>query len=150
MIEGLLISEKDMKNIKRKRGNKMIEEAYISFDTAKMLDGIEFHCVGCYTENGSTDALDVMNAINNKEKLYPRLPQSLLARWLRDKHKLFIEITIDFMRLIIEDNPTKYYTIYYYKIINLKNSSCINNRHEYYSYEKALETGLQEALKLLR
>ena len=138
-----------MKNIKRKQGNTM-KEAYITFDTAKMLDGIEFHCVGCYTEDGSTDALDVMNAINNKEKLYPRLPQSLLARWLRDKHKLFIEITVDFMRIITEGIPTKYYPLYYYKVTNLKNSSCINNKKEFPSYEEALEYGLQEALKLIK
>ena len=127
----------------------MIEEEYISFETAKMLDGIEFHCVGCYTENGSTDALDVMNAVNNKEKLYPRLPQSLLAKWLRKEHKLFIEITVDFMRIITEGIPTKYYPSFSYKIINLKDSSSTNVSKDYFSYEEAIEDGLQSALKLL-
>ena len=126
----------------------MIEEEYISFETAKLAKekGLDILCdIGYYIDSGVVDYI----RDDYKNMFYPRPTQSLLARWLRDKHKLFIEITIDFMRLIIEDNPTKYYTIYYYKIINLKNSSCINNRHEYYSYEKALEAGLQEALNLL-
>ena len=127
----------------------MIEEVYISFDTAKMLDGIEFHCVGCYTKNGSTDALDVMNAINNKEKLYPRLPQSLLARWLREKHGLFIEVMTDFMILSIENEPTRYYPLFSHKIVNLKDSSSTNVSKDYFSYEEAIEDGLQSALKLL-
>ena len=127
----------------------MIKEEYISFETAKMLDGIEFHCVGCYTENGSTDALDIMNAINNKEKLYPRLPQSLLAKWLRKEHKLFIEITTSFMILNIEDEPIRYYPSFSYKIINLKDSSSTNVSKDYFSYEEAIEDGLQSALKLL-
>ena len=139
-----------MKNIKRKRGNKMIEEVYISFDTAKMLDGIEFHCVGCYTEDGSTDALDVMNAINNKEKLYPRLPQSLLARWLREKHGLFIEVMTDFMILSIENEPTRYYPLFSHKIVNLKDSSSTKVSKNYSSYEEALAYGLQYALSLIK
>ena len=128
----------------------MIKEEYISFETAKMLDGIEFHCVGCYTENGSTDALDIMNAINNKEKLYPRLPQSLLAKWLRKEHKLFIEITTSFMILNIEDEPIRYYPSFSYKIINLKDSSSTKVSKNYSSYEEALEAGLKEALKLIK
>ena len=128
----------------------MIEEAYITFETAKMLDGIEFHCVGCYTENGSTDALDVMNAINNKEKLYPRLPQSLLARWLREKHGLFIEVMTDFMILSIENEPTRYYPLFSHKIVNLKDSSSTKVSKNYSSYEEALEAGLKEALKLIK
>ena len=127
----------------------MIEEVHISFDTAKMLDGIEFHCVGCYTKNGSVDALDVMNAINNKEKLYPRLPQSLLARWLREKHGLFIEVMTDFMILSIENEPTRYYPLFSHKIVNLKDSSSTKVSKNYSSYEEAHEYGLQEALKLL-
>ena len=127
----------------------MIEEEYISFETAKMLDGIEFHCVGCYTEDGSTDALDVMNAINNKEKLYPRLPQSLLAKWLRKEHKLFIEVMTDFMILSIENEPTRYYPLFSHKIVNLKDSSSTKVSKNYSSYEEALEYGLQEALRLL-
>ena len=129
----------------------MIEEQYVSFETAKLAKekGFDIPTRYGFSERRSLVRVDTSDNWNQDKELYSRPTQSLLARWLRDKHKLFIEITIDFMRLIIEDNPTKCYTIYYYKIINLKNSSCINNRHEYYSYEKALEAGLQEALKLL-
>ena len=114
----------------------MIEEAYITFETAKMLDGIEFHCVGCYTEDGSTDALDVMNAINNKEKLYPRITQSILARWLREKYNIYVSVQI-------------YDSVWSFQIVNLNNKSEEQHgflRGSYDSYEEALESGLQAAI----
>ena len=114
----------------------MIEEVYISFDTAKMLDGIEFHCVGCYTEDGSTDALDVMNAINNKEKLYPRITQSLLARWLREKYNIYVSVQI-------------YDSVWSFQIVNFNNQSGEQHgalRGSYDTYEEALEARLKEAL----
>ena len=118
----------------------MMEEEYISFETAKMLDGIEFHCVGCYTENGSTDALDVMNAINNKEKLYPRITQSILSRWLREKYNIYVSVQI-------------YDSVWSFQIVNLNNKSEEQHgflRGSYDSYEEALEEGLQYALSLIK
>ena len=129
----------------------MIEEQYVSFETAKLAKekGFDIPTRYGFSERRSLVRVDTSDNWNQDKELYSRPTQSLLARWLRENYGLFIEITIDFMRLITEDNPTKYYPMYYYKIINLKNSSYVNNRHEYYSYEEAMEDGLQEALKLL-
>ena len=122
----------------------MIEEVYISFDTAKMLDGIEFHCVGCYTENGSVDALDVLNAINNKEKLYPRITQSLLARWLREKRNMCVEvycIACGFIWNICKTDGTG---------IKSSEHTGPNNDGAWDTYEEAMEDGLQAASILIK
>ena len=136
----------------------MIEEEYISFETAKLAKekGFNEPCRHYYL-NGAKEVnnetimiYDLPYPYNSTDKNYFAAPtQSLLARWLREKHKLFIEVTVDFIRLIREGDSTKYYPIYYYKIVNLKNADYTNNKEEFRFYEEAMEAGLQEALKLL-
>ena len=124
----------------------MIEEQYVSFETAKLAKekGFDEEINSFYVtvEGGCTYLCftsffgwmkDTYNnceleELNSKcDERYLSAPtQSLLARWLREKHKLFIEVTVDF-----------------------KNADYANNKEEFHSYEKVMEDGLQEALKLL-
>ena len=77
---------------------------------------------------------------NNNEDLnfydrYSTPTQSLLQKWLREEHSLFISVTtysIECNRVnLIIDNDIKYAS-------------------EYKTYEEALEKGLKEALKLIK
>ena len=127
----------------------MITEQYVSFETAKLAKekGFNEPCRHYYL-NGAKEVnnetimiYDLPYPYNSTDKNYFAAPtQSLLARWLREKHKLFIEVTVDSIRLIREGDS---------KIVNLKNADYTNNKEEFRSYEEAMEAGLQDALKLL-
>ena len=127
----------------------MIEEQYVSFETAKLAKekGFNEPCRHYYLDgakevnNENIMIHDLPYPYNSTDKNYFAAPtQALLARWLREKHKLFIEVTVDSIRLIREGDS---------KIVNLKNADYTNNKEEFRSYEEAMEAGLQDALKLL-
>ena len=106
----------------------MIEEQFVSFDTAKMLKeaGFEAECGFIVDDDG--------------RKLY-RPTQALAARWLREVHGLFIEI---FYRI----------TGFNYEIIYTRTDDVAFTPHEpkinFISYEECLEDALQEAVKLIK
>ena len=129
----------------------MIEEQYVTFETAKLAKekGFDESVRKYFTPKGDNTFINYFYLSTKYLHGIARPTQSLLARWLREQCKLFIEITVDFMRLIREGDSTKYYPIYYYKIVNLKNADYTNNKKEFHTYEDAMEAGLQEALKLI-
>ena len=106
----------------------MIEEQFVSFDTAKMLKeaGFKANCAFILDDN--------------QERLY-RPTQALAARWLREVHGLFIEI---FYRI----------TGFNYEIIYTRIDDVAFTPHEpkinFISYEGCLEDALQEAVKLIK
>lgn len=129
----------------------MIEEQYVSFETAKLAKekGFDIPTRYGFSERRSLVRVDTSDNWNQDKELYSRPTQSLLARWLRENYGLFIEVTVDFIRLIRECDYAKYYPIYYYKIVNLNNADYTNNKEEFHSYEEAMEAGLREALELI-
>lgn len=69
---------------------------------------------------------------------YSAPTQSLLQKWLREKHNIHIWIT----RFLISEQEFCY---------NIENYEGLRqNRGEFETYEEALEIGLQEALKLIK
>jgi hypothetical protein len=84
---------------------------------------------------------------NNGYKNFTSAPsQSLLHRWLREVHDIFINVNTQ-----VEDKWT--YRITY--LINGKHSKelrhfPLRNTNSYNTYEKALEAGLREALTLIK
>lgn len=102
----------------------MIEESYVSFETARMLKeaGFEADCGFIMDDDG--------------KRLY-RPTQSLAARWLREVHN------IDVVIIPQEDGG------YYYDILVRKRhiASSIPLKE---SYEKVLEYGLFIAVKLIK
>lgn len=108
-------------------GIAMIEESYVSFDTARMLKeaGFEAECGFIVDDDG--------------RKLY-RPTQALAARWLREKHNLHIwcELTQyrDWFYCIDKIKPYKQYVAV--------------SEADFRSLEAALEAGLQEAIKLIK
>lgn len=116
-----------------------MKEQLISFETSKLAKekGIIFKDIfpfnySCYLITGKLKNAD---AFKEKEKLQDNIPtQALLQKWFRKKH--FINIGIDFTEhgwvCIVRNHKSNYH----FRILHLK-------------YERVLEVGLQEALKLI-
>lgn len=108
----------------------MIEEQFVSFETAKMLKeaGFEAECGFIVDDDG--------------RKLY-RPTQALAARWLREVHHYAVCVWY-----------SAEYEKWFYVHGNLDNMM-FNEEYSisdfiYNSYEQALEAGLQEAVKLIK
>ena len=92
---------------------------------------------------GMIGHLIVIREMIDNEAFYSAPTQSLLQKWLRDKHSIHIVV-----------NPTveMYWT---FGLINIGNEyiklsgPIIYDKNDYNLYEEALEIGLQEALKLI-
>lgn len=115
-------------------GIAMIEESYVSFDTAKMLKdtGFEAECSFIVDDDGN--------------KLY-RPSQALAARWLREVHHLNVYACFDYV--CFDDGKRKWFFMRENTMIN-DYTSVYCSIISYDSYEQALEAGLQEAIKLIK
>lgn len=124
-------------------------EELISFETAKLAKEkgfFSFNVEDFYTVDKKLVYLRLYpdesqdEFIDKTRLLTPTPTQSLLQKWLRDKHKINISVEPDWDT----GNIVKCYviTIWFDKIIEpLK---------DHKTYEQALEKGLQEALKLIK
>ena len=135
----------------------MIEEQYVSFDTAKMLNeaGFDTPCRGIYRTNriGHHEFRECVY-LNRKDDLswdsndgfqyeYLAPTQALAARWLREAHGIHV---FSFFQ---------YHTqrwVYY--VANLS-APCaeigmIFSENDYDNYENAMEDGLREAIKQIK
>ena len=128
----------------------MIQEAYVSFETAKLLKdkGFDESCRYYYVNNGNL--MFTEEYFHNSEIKYgtytgcictaPTLQMAM--KWLREVHTLFIEITVDLSDVV--------YPMYNAKIVNLK--TCDNHYvlgYDRYSYEEAVETAIINCLNLI-
>ena len=128
----------------------MIEESYVSFDTAKMLKeaGFREKTKTHYSNSGEVWETAMLADYNDDFNCNAcsRPTQSLAARWLREVHKLHI---------VPDYNPLRGF---FTGIWNMK-----SGKYEYYSngigpngkgcwdgYEEAFENGLQEAIKMIK
>lgn len=126
-----------------------MEEQLINFETARLYDLdktiFDIHN-GCYTEDG--EFLSEADPKYGLTKYYPAPTQSLLQKWLREKHKIEISIeTIwaDKFRTTPNYIPWVYYTLEE-EDEKLEDESPIYFK----TYEEALEIGLQEALNTIK
>lgn len=135
----------------------MIEESYVSFDTAKLLKEVGFglSCRGVYVtdrtgyyefreyDNKQTTDDLCWNTEDGFQYEYLAPTQALAARWLREVHRIHI-----FSNYFFEDGR------WFYVIVDLKESHEVRAIHpdirSYQSNEEALEAGLQEAIKLIK
>ena len=123
----------------------MIEESYVSFDTAKMLKeaGFDVPCTSQYTEGKSIWNVGYPDNFNQDEFGYSRPTQALAARWLRDKHKLHVSVSIAGLFDGLRD------LIYWaFSVMNV-NTALFEyiDGNRYDTYEEAMEAGLQSVLK---
>ena len=118
----------------------MIEEEYISFETAKLAKekGFDEFCdIGYYIDSGVVDYI----RDDYKNMFYPRPTQSLLARWLRENYMLHVESTLfGFVGDHLYD--------YTYNIVK-PGEDLTKDILWFDTYEEAMEAGLKEALSLI-
>ena len=117
-----------------------MKEEIVSFEVAKLAKekGFNIPCRSKYTvmktkKKFTTNSM--LSRISTKDNVYLVPTQSLLQKWLREKHNIIV---------FINPYPTTYAAVIVY-----------NNREDRYAtdlydtYEIALEKGLEEALKLI-
>lgn len=137
-----------------------MEEQLISFETALLAKEkvFDLKVVKCYDEKGNIMSTYDLNNIgceggldyedfyadyNNQpnlenhfeSKLFSAPIQSLLQKWLREKHKLHIDVSY------LDD-----VYCFYYKITEIKTNTESDVSKGFKTYEEALEEGLKEAL----
>ena len=123
----------------------MIEENYVSFDTAKMLKkaGFDVPCTSQYTDNGfGWDNLSRVN-YNSCESLFSRPTQALAARWLREVHHYAVCVWYS-------AEHEKWFHAHGDLDNMMFDEEYSISDFIYDSYEQALEAGLQFALRLIK
>lgn len=129
----------------------MIEESYVSFDTARMLKeaGFDVPCNSYYElEDGEAVRKDCIRPYDHNgfgDTICSRPTLALAARWLRDEHKLHVSVSIAGLFDGLRD------LIYWaFSVMNV-NTALFEyiDGNRYDSYEEALEAGLQKAIKLI-
>ena len=115
----------------------MINESYVSFDTARILKeaGFEAECGFIVDDDG--------------RKLY-RPTQALAARWLREVNGIHVSSNIFMDSANDSDGKTvDEWTFWSYDLFDNSGRIIEESDDRYDSYEEALEAGLQEAIKLI-
>ena len=122
----------------------MIEEQFVSFETAKMLKdaGFDVPCTSQYTEGKCIWNVGYPYNFNQDEFGYSRPTQALAARWLREVHNIAIYSLYD------DDMEQWFYVVDAFTKNPVING--FQSGSEYDDYESAFEDGLREAIKLIK
>ena len=117
-----------------------MEEQLISFETAKLAKEKGFNISGINIYENENLLCDVEFKNWNNGTLCLLAPtQSLLQKWLREKHQLFITVNA---KGVIDE-------IVWYNNVTIRTKKDHKFENYYRTYEEALEVGLLEALKLI-
>ena len=127
----------------------MIEESYVSFDTAKLLKeaGFDVPCMSYYeledgevVRKGSIGSSDY-NAY--EDTVCSRPTQALAARWLREVHDTFVK-----MERVGSFDGKEFRFYWSFSIISVS-TACLKSISggRYDGYEEALEVGIVQVLE---
>lgn len=123
----------------------MIEESYVSFDTAKLLKeaGFDVPCFNQYTDRGTVWHCDCPENFNKSQCATSCPTQALAERWLREVHHYAVCVWY-----------SAEHEKWFYAHGNLDNMM-FDEEYSisdfiYDSYEQALEAGLKEAIKMIK
>lgn len=123
-----------------------MKEQVISFETANLAKKKGFDLEVQYTyadDEGNADFFDDWENWNSYEDDYSAPTQSLLQKWIREKHE--IDIFIEPFHI----DKKSYYVLHgVYNSYETRNFP-VGDRPTFDTYEQALEVALQEALKLI-
>ena len=132
----------------------MIEEQFVSFETAKLLKeaGFEANLKTRYVEEEKDewafwDSGTKRSDYNYFDDTIACPTQALAARWLREVHHLNVYACFD--DVCFDDGERKWFFMRENTMINDYTSEYCSII-SYDSYEQALEAGLQEAIKLIK
>ena len=122
----------------------MIEESYVSFETAKLLKeaGFAVPCFNQYTDRGTVWHCDCPENFNISQCATSRPTQALAARWLREVYNVAIYSLYD------DDMEQWFYVVDAFTKNPVING--FQSGSEYDDYESAFEDGLREAIKLIK
>lgn len=122
----------------------MIEESYVSFDTAKMLKeaGFDEPCSFCYSPCKDIRRKNYKRNSDLVKGFYSRPTQALAARWLREVYNVSIYSLYD------DDMEQWFYVVDAFTKNPVING--FQSGSEYDDYESAFEEGLCEAIKLIK
>ncbi len=125
----------------------MIEEQYVSFETAKLLKeaGFDVPCTSQYTEGMGVWNVECTYDFNHDDFGYSRPTQSLAAKWLREVHHINVYACFDYA----EFDERKWFFMREHTMIN-DDSAVYCSITSYNSYGEAFEAGLREAIKLIK
>ena len=133
-----------------------MKDELVTFETAKLAKDKGFNkilCKFCFVKGHLLHKkLFVKNLHREGQDFYVAPTQSLLQRWLREEHNISVDITTDAFTNDT-DNTYVYQCVVWEGVIDKEIMlSKVNLSHEFYedTYEQALETGLFEALKLIK
>lgn len=124
-----------------------MNEQLVTFETAKLAEekGFREKCLSAYVyRNEYHQTSDYKGVLVHDNILLCDIyapTQSLLQKWLREENNIIVETTI---------YTAEYFTYKLYSRNNIIKILFLGGINEIYNtYEEALETGLQEALKLI-
>lgn len=125
----------------------MIEEQYVSRDTALMLKeaGFDVPIYKHYTKTGAIWTSAIPEKYNDKMDYmcFPCPTQALAARWLRDVHNVHVFAFYQY--------HTRMWAFYIQRLYSCSAEAGMTlSLNEYETPELAMETGLQEAVKLIK
>lgn len=137
-------------------------EQMITFKTAKLAKEKKFNWKVRQVYDNNGKKIDVIShtnksnqlIINNTSHIYnicSAPTQSLLQKWLREKHNIYVTSKpyIDDVSNETDEN-IKFQILWENEIVDVKDSYNVFSDYTYYhNYEEALEIGLQEGLKLI-
>ena len=125
----------------------MIEESYVSFDTAKMLKeaGFDVPCFNQYTDRGTIWHCDCPENFNKSQCATSCPTQALAARWLREVHHINVYACFDYEKF----DERKWFFTREHTMVN-DDSAVYCSITNYNSYEEALEAGLKHSLELVK
>lgn len=122
----------------------MIEESYVSFETAKMLKEVGFDVPTSthYSNSGKVWQLSAPEDYNDNKscKACSRPTQALAAKWLCERK--MIEVSVAYCR-----RRKSWY--YWVGFLDCKDEDVIFG-FDYASRQYAMEAGLQQAIKLIK
>lgn len=130
----------------------MIQEEYVSYETAKLLKeaGFDVPCNSYYElEDGEAVRKDCIRPYDHNgfgDTICSRPTLALAARWLREKHRIVVDVT--FIPPSVDGNEWQYFIGEMDDMVwkgDFKSSA-----RKYSTYEEALEAGLKEAIKLIK
>lgn len=131
----------------------MIEESYVSFETARLLKeaGFDVPCTSQYTENEFAWENLRKTDFNKSDYVFSRPTQALAARWLREVHGIHASIDIfmdsenDADGKIVDE-----WTFWSWSLFDSSGRIINISDDRYDTYEEALEGGLKYGLKLIK
>ena len=131
----------------------MIEESYVSFETAKLLKeaGFEANLKTRYVEEEKDEWAFWESGTKRSDYNYfddtiACPTQALAARWLREKHRIVVDVT--FIPPSVDGDEWQYFIGEMDDMV--WEGDFESSDRKYSTYEEAFEAGLQEAIKLMK